>query len=297
MSAKPRPISSPASVVLEDGGLHIRDLTVDGAMATLARESVDAGRDLELIVREALELGAAVLLHGSAKGTVDAVSAEVDRLLTALDENSARIEAVRRVQQRVAAKGFSFEDALGPVLDGFFASHEDIVEATGTTPGVADEKVGDFVVTVNPRDTGGRHRRIVFEAKDRALTMSKALAELDAAMLNRDAQVGVLVFARPSQAPAPGRPMRAFPGNRLMVVWDVETDPSNLALEVCAQLARTLAIAAEREDLTLDRSVLADRLAKLTNATSAAAYAPPVADSKPPSPLRAHISVAEGFMV
>jgi hypothetical protein len=51
-----------------------------------------------------------------------------------------------------------------------------------------------------------------------------------------------------------------------MVVWDPENDPgSELALEVAAQLARTLAIAAEREDLTLDRSLLAERLDALTN--------------------------------
>lgn len=62
---------------------------------------------------------------------MDAVSAEVDRLLGSLDEKSARIEAVRRILERVAAKGLSSEDDLGPALDGCFASHEDIFESTG----------------------------------------------------------------------------------------------------------------------------------------------------------------------
>lgn len=62
-----------------------------------------------------------------------------------------------------------------------------------------DDKVGDFVLELNPRDTGGRDRRIVFEAKDRRLSMEKTLVELDAAMLDRDAQVGVLVFAKATQ--------------------------------------------------------------------------------------------------
>jgi hypothetical protein len=206
-----------------------------------------------------------VIRHGASKGTIDAVSAEVDRLLSALDEKSARIEAVRSTQSRLPAKGFTFEEAVGPALDRCFASHQDIIEATGRTRGIADDLVGDFVVTVNPRDSGGRHRQVVFEAKDRALSMPKALAELDAAMLNRTAEVGVLVFAHGRQAPLLGKPLRVFSGNRLIVVWDPEDQGSDVALEVCAQLARTLAIAAERDDLTLDRTVLADRIAKLIN--------------------------------
>jgi hypothetical protein len=76
------------------------------------------GRDLEIVVRQALEVGAAVIRHGASKGTIDAVSAEVDRLLSALDEKSARIEAVRRTQSRLPAKGFTFEEAVGPALEG-----------------------------------------------------------------------------------------------------------------------------------------------------------------------------------
>lgn len=128
--------------------------------------------------------------------------------------------------------------------------------------------MGDYVVVVNPRDTGGRDRRIVFETKIRRRrpTLAKALEEMDRAMLNRGCQVAVMVFAQRSQAPLQGKPLRFFHGNRVMVVWNPENEPgSELALEVAAQLARTLAIAAEREDLTLDRSLLAERLDALTN--------------------------------
>lgn len=174
----------PAPVVLDGERLLIRDLSVDGSMAVLAREVVADGRDLELIVRQAVEVGAAVLLHGTAKGTVDAVASEIGRLLTALTEKSGRIEAVQSAQARGTAKGVAFEAMLAPALDACFAAHQDVVEVTGATTGIADAKVGDFVVTVNPRDTGGSDRRIVFEAKDRSrLSMTKALAELDAAMI------------------------------------------------------------------------------------------------------------------
>jgi hypothetical protein len=254
-----------APVVLEDDRLVVRDLAVDGAALVAAREAVAHGRDLELTVRQMLETGGAVLLHGSGKGTVDAVGAEVDRLLTALSERSGRIEAVRGLQQRIAAKGFAFEELLAPVLDACFAPHQDVVSVTSASTGIADDKVGDFCVTVNPRDTGGRDRRIVIEAKDRKLSMDKSLAELDAAMLNRDAQVGVLIFAKAAQAPLAGKPLRVLHGNRIVLVYDKD-EQSPLALEVGCQLARTLAIAAEREDLTLDRGMLTERLAKLVNA-------------------------------
>lgn len=148
------------------------------------------------------------------------------------------------------------------MLDQQFVPHQDIFEATGATKGIGDDKVGDFVLQVNPRDTRGHDRRVVFEAKDRRLSLNKALAELDAAMVNRGAQVGVLVFARDAQAPLAGRPLRVFPGNRILVVWESETH-GDLALEVAAQLARTLAVVVEPEDARLNRRGVATRVEKL----------------------------------
>jgi hypothetical protein len=143
-------------------------LWVEGAPVALVRAAIADGRDREIVVRQALDVGAAIMLHGAAKGTVDAVAAEVDRLLALLSERSSRIEALSRMRAQVsAAVGLGFEQSIGPQLDKCFAPFEDELEATGTTPGIADEKVGDFVVTLNPRDTGGRDRRIVFELKKR----------------------------------------------------------------------------------------------------------------------------------
>ncbi len=235
----------------------------------LVRAAISEGRDGETVVRQALDVGAAIMLHGAAKGTVDAVASEVDRLLVLLSERSSRIEALGRMRARVsAAVGLGFEESIGPHLEACFAPFGDELEATGATPGIADEKVGDFVVTLNPHDTGGRDRRIVFELKKRKTRASvrSCLAELDRAMLNRDAQAAVMVFAHPSQSPLQGRPFRAFHGNRVLVVWDPDGEPgSDLALEVAAQVGRTLAIASDRDDLTLDRALLAEKLDALTN--------------------------------
>lgn len=260
------PTPQIVAVAIDDGHVHIHDLVVEGVLLELVERALDGGEEPELVVRRALDVGAAILLHGSAKGTVDAVAAEVDRLLTALGERAQRIEAVGRMRERIAAKGFGFEERLGPVLDACFAPHQDVVEATGTTKGIADDIAGDFVVILNPRDTGGSDRRIVFEAKDQKLSMARARAELDAAALNRNAHVAVLVFAHQAQAPLMGKPLRVFPGNRLMVVHDADAgDGSSLPLEVCTELARTLALGVEREDAKLNRRGARDRIDRLVN--------------------------------
>lgn len=257
------------SVTVHDDHVVVHELSVAGATVELVKRELDANGDPEKVVARALELGSAVLLHGGAMGTVDAVAAEVARLLEALDSRASRIEAFGRMRAQVSsARGLDFEAQVGPLLDTAFSPHGDELEATGALPGIADEKVGDFVVTLNPRDTGGRVRRVVFELKTRRErpSLQNALAELDRAMLNRDAQAAVMVYASRAQAPLQGGAFRAYHGNRLVIVFDPEGEPgSELALEVAAQLARTLAITADREDLQLDRELLAERLDRLTN--------------------------------
>jgi len=259
-------LGAAGSVVLDGDRVVIRDLAVDGAAVELVKGALADGSDPESAVRQAVGVGAAVLLHGAAKGTMDAVAAEVDRLLTAIDEKSANLNFIRAAREKVSSRGLFYEEDLGPALDACFAPHEDVVEATGTVKGIAEDKVGDFVVTINPRDTAGGCRRIVFEAKDQRLSAGKALEELDAAMLNRGAQVGVMVFASAKQAPLLGKPLRVFPGNRLIVVRETGADgAASLALDIAAQLARTLALAVERQDGKLNRRALAERLAQLVN--------------------------------
>ena len=259
-----------SSVELLEDHVAIHHLSVDGALADLVRAGVEDGRDPEAIVREAIDVGAAVLVHGAAKSTVDAVGAEVDRLLTALNERSLRIESLGRMAGKVAAKGLAYEAELGVALERCFAPHQDVLEATGATTGTADDKVGDFVATLNPKDTGGRALRVVVEAKDRPLSMPKTLAELDAAILNRGAVAGVIVFRNQRLAPIAGRSLRCLPGNRIIAVWDDNNAGDDLALEVAVQLARTLAMTAERADAKLNRQVLGDRISRLVNIVESA---------------------------
>jgi hypothetical protein len=257
-----------AAVELVDDCVLIHELSVNGGLVELLRSAVEDGRDPELLVRQALDVGAAVLSHGAAQGTMDAVTSEVTRLLDLLDEKTSGLHGLALMRTKVSSsKGLDWEASLAPALDACCAPLGDELEVTGLVVGVADSKVGDYVVTLNPRDTGGRDRRIVLEAKARSRrsTVANALEELDRAMLNRQAQVGVMVFANRSGSPLQ-KPLRFYHGDRILVVYDPEGDPgSELALEVAVHLARALALTAEREDLKLDRAMLGERLNTLTN--------------------------------
>lgn len=240
-------------VALDGDGLRIHDLAVEGSALEAAREAVAHGRDLELIVRQMLEVGGAVLLHGGNKATVDAVGAQVDRLITTLEERSRSARAVAAERERGHLKGFAYEELLGPILDAAFAPHQDTVEHTGNSRGVqGDSRCGDFLIRLNSAATAGVDRRVVVEAKDRPLNMDRALSELDSAMANREAEVGLLVFAHAHQAPLLGRPLRALSGNRLIAVFDKD-EQDELALEVACQLCRSLALLAPNDDTTWDR--------------------------------------------
>ncbi len=261
MEAIPFSEHSGSSVVLDADRVRITNLVVDGVVAQLVSRALDEGKDPEVIVCQAVEIGAAVLLQGAAIGTLDAISAQVDRILTALQTKITRLEVARQQDDRISSsKGQRFEDEIAPFLDTCFAPFGNEFEFTGRTRCIANNIVGDFVVTVNPQDAGGE-RPIVFETKHRkkGFTVEEALSELDRGVTNRDAQVGVLVFPAAARSPLKGKPLRLYHGKRILVVWEPEGgEGSDLALEVAAQLARSLAIISERRGLALDQKMLAD---------------------------------------
>jgi hypothetical protein len=84
------------------------------------------------------------------------------------------------------------------------------------------------------------------------------------------ATAGVIVFRNQRLAPIAGHPLRCLPGNRIIVVWEGTDAGNDLALDVAVQLARTLAMTAERDDAKLNRKTLGDRIARLVNIVESA---------------------------
>lgn len=147
---------------------------------------------------------------------------EVKTDLKQISERIAVDAAVAPVVAITTKKGFTFEDVLAARLDELVAPHGDTSEQTGNIQGSGGGKQGDSVVTLAREDTAGAEGRIVFEAKNRSVTMRAILAELEDSMTNRDAQAAVAVFS--SQDLAPTRVGFHYSENRAIVVLDEHGD-------------------------------------------------------------------------
>ena len=154
---------------------------------------------------------------------------EVKGDLKEISEKIAVTEAVAPVIALSSAKGASFEESLDACLCRIAAEHGDLAERTGNDLGSAATKKGDEVVTLSRDDTSGGLGRIAFEAKTQRLNMRATMAELDAAIANRDAQAAVAVFSDQTLAPT-AVPFQYF-DNKAIVVLDKDgTDDAALHL-------------------------------------------------------------------
>jgi hypothetical protein len=114
-------------------------------------------------------------------------------------------------------------------LTAIVVAYEDVPEHVGNELGSDSTKVGDIVVTLDPVHTPGRTVRYVIEAKDKSMTVKKGLDELEAAMRNRDADAGGMVFANQSECPVK-QPFQWFDHKAFVVLDKDEPDESAFRL-------------------------------------------------------------------
>lgn len=177
---------------------------------------------------------------------LETVRDRTDRIEQSLADLSKQLgiaEAVAEEHEHVAAKGFDFELVVLGQLEEITAALEDVPEHVGNVAGVTG-KVGDIVVTIDPALTPGRSARYVVEAKDKPMAVKKALDELEAAMLNRDACAGLMVFA--SQAVSPACEPFQWYDHKALVVLD-KTTLDRQALRLACLWARWTACRDEHE--------------------------------------------------
>jgi hypothetical protein len=162
--------------------------------------------------------------------------------IAGLTAEVVKLQAEREKQAEVAAeharstaKGRPYEEAVFDAVDAIAQARGDDADAVGDLPGSGGRK-GDVVVGVDGC-AGPPRARIVFEAKNAYVPKNKAIAELDAAMEQRDADYGVWVVASDELLPGHGAQLREVNGDKLFVVYDPD-DGSRLALEVAYSLAR-----------------------------------------------------------
>ncbi len=181
-----------------------------------------------------------------------AVQESASLVLGQVTELAASIAAAKAHEETfalTAVKGRTFEEQMHVLLGSLAARHGDLAEALGDVRGATGGKSGDELITLNLEDTGGQHCAMVFEMKNRRLSMRKTLEELDAAMANRGAQAAVAVFARPEAAPT-AVPFTPY-GRRIIVVVNPE-DPNEMLLELAYMSARWEA----RKALGVDSEVI-----------------------------------------
>jgi hypothetical protein len=185
-----------------------------------------------------------------------AMTGELTKLQLQLGELRAEKEKLTEVaaaQDKGAAKGRTYEEAVFEAIDAIAVSRGDDCDAVGDTRGQGGRK-GDVVVAIDAC-AGPARGRIVFEAKDRKLSKNQALEELDAAIETRSGDFGILVVPSEDELPARTHPLREYNGDKLFVVYDPE-DRSRLALEVAYGLARARVLMAREESGGLDTGAL-----------------------------------------
>ena len=175
-------------------------------------------------------------LQGAINGLVEKNS----NFHTEVKETLARLESRRKEAERSTRHGAAFEDQLADLLVSESQRLGDVCQATGNSTGAIEKrKVGDCVIALGP-DSSAPGVRIAWEAKEqKGYDLKKALAELDMARKNRQAQIGVFVF---SQKIAP-EGMSAFGryGNDIVIVWDADDTASDVFVKAAYSVGRALA--------------------------------------------------------
>ena len=168
-------------------------------------------------------------------------------ILKDLSAISARLqmdEALAEAKGKLTSKGFDHELSVLNIVEKFSAPLKDLVVDTSKVTGLDGNNKGDCLVQLNPDETNGSNVSYVVESKDKKMTLTAALEELDSCKDNRGTTSGVLVFAHTDQMPTNGVSFRLYSGNRILVARNAETN--NLEMEVACNLARGLALAGNK---------------------------------------------------
>lgn len=173
--------------------------------------------------------------------------------LRSLRDEKDKLAQVAAEHDRSTAKGRPYEEAVCEAVDVIARAQGDDCDAVGDVRGVGGRK-GDVLVDID--GCAGRSRgRIVLEAKNSHKPRKQALAELDAAIEQRDADYGVWVVPSEELLPSKGHQLREFNGDKMFVVYDPE-EGSRLGLEVAYSLARARVLMAKADGEGLDGGAL-----------------------------------------
>ena len=173
------------------------------------------------------------------------------------------LKATEEEREKSTAKGRDFQTYVYETIDSMARDFEDTVSFVANEEGLLG-KVGDVLVSLNPRDTGNTERKIVVEAKNASITMSgknSILKELEKAKENRGAQYAIAAIHE-SEIPTACGCFRRYHSENILC--SVPEDDYPLALEVAYKVARAeLVLSTIRETATMDISQLKGKVIEI----------------------------------
>jgi hypothetical protein len=166
------------------------------------------------------------------------ISSELKENKATLDEGLRSLGYIKKVFDKSTTKGLSHQSYVGSTLERF-AGHDLVsdlsTDGNGSLSSIGKGKSGDFKVTLGETLDNAIPVSFVVEAKDSKISEKEALREIDYNKANRGVDVGILVFASVDQAPTQGRVIKFFPGNRIIVACDHESETAFYAAYVYAR--------------------------------------------------------------
>jgi hypothetical protein len=190
------------------------------------------------------------------QGQVGELRKEIARYLEREDAD----ERVAEAERAGTRKGISFEERVHEAIEAIASARGDIATHTGADQAEGGGKKGDTLVEIGACSNVAQGR-IVFEAKDKQLSKTKAWAELNGAMDSRAASFAVLVVAGDENVPSGREQLTEYEGNKMIVAVDRE-EPAGLALGVAYRLAAARLAMARESDLTVDAVAVRDAAAE-----------------------------------
>ena len=164
--------------------------------------------------------------------------------------------------ERGHVKGMEFEANLYDVFAEVGRRVGDETENVRGTPGTLRKKTGDYVAMLGDT-TGAPGARLTVEVKDQPVKLKAAIEELQEAKRNRDATIGIFVFAKGCE-PAEVGDFRRI-GEDFYCTVDKEhlvTGVPLMFFDAAYQVARALAVASARKEAedSLDMQKLKDHV-------------------------------------
>jgi hypothetical protein len=172
-----------------------------------------------------------------------------EKIKEALVAEQARQEVIAKT----TSKGFTYEDMVEQAVERIATVHGDYCCNVGRESGSAGTAKGDLLVSLSADDCAGQSLRFVLECKDQHLSKNQVKAELAAAMENRDAAAGVLVFA--GDEASPYHVPFAYSGDQAIVVYDRDK-PDDQVLRVAYAWARWTARRSQTPNDELDAEAI-----------------------------------------